>query len=325
MNNNRIKLNLLLTAGIAGMVFLAALFTGPEFISPFSLSETERQILFSIRLPRVVISMLMGMALGASGAVLQGILRNPLADPYILGISSGAALTAVAGIISGLTFMGIFTIPVLAFIGALVTGTFVGAMGWKRGGFWPERLLLAGVGLGFLFSAVLMLLMSVSSDEGLRRATLWIFGDLSIADWSIIPYGLIFIAAGLVVAMARSRALNALILGDDLAHSLGFSPRKERFILFISVGLMTAASVSLGGMIGFIGLLIPHIGRFIVGSDNRWLIPVSAFGGGILLCIADLIGKSIVSPMELPAGIITAIIGAPYFLFLLRRKDVLSI
>lgn len=325
MNNNRIKLKLLLSAGIAGMVFVAALFTGPEFISPFSLNETERQILFSIRLPRVVISMLMGMALGASGAVLQGILRNPLADPYILGISSGAALTAVAGIISGLTFMGIFTIPVLAFIGALVTGIFVGAMGWKRGGFWPERLLLAGVGLGFLFSAILMLLMSVSSDEGLRRATLWIFGDLSIADWSIIPYGFVLIAAGLAVAMARSRALNALILGDELAHSLGFSPRKERFILFISVGLMTAASVSLGGMIGFIGLLIPHIGRFIVGSDNRGLIPVSAIGGGILLCIADLIGKSIVSPMELPAGIITAIIGAPYFLFLLRRKDVLSI
>ncbi len=267
----------------------------------------------------------MGMALGASGAVLQGILRNPLADPYILGISSGAALAAAFGIITGLSLFGIVTIPLLAFIGALITGVFVGAMGWKRGGFWPDRLLLAGVGLGFLFSAMLMLLMSLSSDEGLRRATLWILGDLSITDWSIIPYGFIFITAGLAVAMFRARALNALMLGDELAHSLGFSPRKERFILFISVGLMTAASVSLGGMIGFIGLLIPHIGRFIVGSDSRGLIPVSALGGGVLLCIADLIGKSIVSPMELPAGIITAILGAPYFLYLLRRKDVLSI
>jgi iron complex transport system permease protein len=183
---------------------------------------------------------------------------------------------------------------------------------------------LAGVGLGFLFSALLMLIMSLSSNEGLKRATLWIFGDLSIADWSLIPYGAVFVALGLGVSLLRAKALNSLILGDDLSYSLGFSPRKERFILFVSVGLMTAASVSLGGMIGFIGLLVPHIGRFMVGSDSRILIPVSALGGGVLLCIADLIGKSVLSPMELPAGIITAILGAPYFLYILRRKDVLS-
>ncbi|MEE8328582.1 MAG: iron ABC transporter permease [Thermodesulfovibrionia bacterium] len=319
------KLKLLIMVLIAFAIFTVALFIGPRVINPFSINEIEKEILISIRLPRIIVSVLMGMALGASGAVLQGILRNPLADPYILGISSGAALTAVVGIISGLAFWGTFTIPVLAFIGALITGVFVGAMGWKRGGFWPERLLLAGVGLGFLFSAVLMLIMSISSDQGLRRAILWIFGDLSLADWSVIPYGFVFITAGFVISLSRANALNALILGDELTHSLGFSPRKERFILFVSVGLMTAASVSLGGMIGFIGLLIPHIGRFIIGPDSKILIPVSALGGGILLCIADLIGKSLLSPMELPAGIITAIIGAPYFLYLLRRKDVLRI
>lgn len=318
------KMRLMLITSAAALIFTLALFIGPKFISPFRISDIDGQILLSIRLPRVVISVLMGMALGASGAVLQGILRNPLADPYILGISSGAALTAAAGIITGVTFFGIFTIPVLAFAGAMVTGIFVGAMGWKRGGFWPDRLLLAGVGLGFLFSSLLMLIMSLSSNEGLKRATLWIFGDLSLADWTIIPYGFLFIALGLLIALVRAKALNSLMLGDELAHSLGFSPKKERFILFIAVGLMTAASVSLGGMIGFIGLLIPHIGRFVVGSDSRILIPVSALGGGALLCIADLIGKSIVSPMELPAGIITAILGAPYFLYLLRRKDVLS-
>jgi iron complex transport system permease protein len=318
------KLKLICIAIVAVMIFVVTLFVGPRLISPFGMTVIEKQILFSIRLPRVIISVLMGMALGASGAVLQGILRNPLADPYILGISSGAALVAAAGIITGVSFLGIFTIPVLAFTGALITGVFVGAMGWKRGGFWPDRLLLAGVGLGFLFSALLMLIMSLSSNEGLKRATLWIFGDLSIADWSLIPYGFIFIVVGLGISMFRSKALNSLILGDDLSHSLGFSPKKERFILFISVGLMTAASVSLGGMIGFIGLLVPHIGRFMVGSDSRILIPVSALGGGVLLCIADLIGKSVLSPMELPAGIITAILGAPYFLYILRRKDVLS-
>jgi len=318
------KLKLICIAVVAVMIFIVTLFIGPRLISPFGMTGIEKQILFSIRLPRVIISVLMGMALGASGAVLQGILRNPLADPYILGISSGAALVAAAGIITGVSFFGVFTIPVLAFTGALITGIFVGAMGWKRGGFWPDRLLLAGVGLGFLFSALLMLIMSLSSNEGLKRATLWIFGDLSIADWSLIPYGFIFIVVGLGISMFRSKALNSLILGDDLSHSLGFSPKKERFILFISVGLMTAASVSLGGMIGFIGLLVPHIGRFMIGSDSRILIPVSALGGGVLLCIADLIGKSVLSPMELPAGIITAILGAPYFLYILRRKDVLS-
>jgi len=309
---------------ITGLMFCCSLFLGPKIIDPLHLNQVDREILFHIRLPRVLVAFLMGMAPGASGAILQGVLRNPLADPYILGISSGASLTAALGIIGGLTFFGAFTVPVLAFAGALATGSIVGVMGWKRGGLWPERLLLAGVGLSFLFSALLMLMMSISTDEGLRRAMLWIFGDLSLSDWQRVPYGLVFVIAGIALSLSRAKALNALILGDEFAHSLGFAPQKERFILFVSVGFMTAASVSLGGMIGFIGLLLPHIMRFFIGSDSRILIPVSAVGGGALLCIADLISRSLLPPMELPAGVITAIIGAPYFLYLLRRKDVLS-
>jgi iron complex transport system permease protein len=220
---------------------------------------------------------------------------------------------------------GTFTVPILAFIGAFITGGIVGMMGWRRGGLWPERLLLAGVGLSFLFSALLMLIMSLSSDEGLRRAMLWIFGDLSMSEWSRLPYGFIFVAAGIALAATRAKALNALILGDEFAHSLGFAPQRERVVLFISVGLMTAASVSLGGMIGFIGLLMPHIMRFFMGSDNRLLVPASAVGGGLLLCVADLVSRSILPPMELPAGVVTAIIGAPYFLYLLRKKNVLAV
>jgi iron complex transport system permease protein len=307
------------------VVFICSLFLGQHIISPFGMSSTEKEIIFSIRLPRVLVALLMGTALGASGALLQGILRNPLADPYILGISSGASLAAALGIVGGMTFLGSFTVPVLAFIGAIGTGSVVGMMGWKRGGLWPERLLLAGVGLSFLFSALLMLLMSISTDEGLRRAMLWIFGDLSLSDWPRIPYGLALVAAGLILAMARAKALNALILGDEFAHSLGFSPQRERAVLFVAVGLMTAASVSLGGMIGFIGLLMPHIMRFFMGSDSRALVPASALGGGALLCLADLISRSALPPMELPAGVVTAIIGAPYFLFLLRRKNVLAV
>lgn len=320
---SQIKIMVLIV--IALLIFSCALFLGPRIIMPGALSDVEREILVSIRLPRVIVAFLMGMALGASGAVLQGILRNPLADPYILGISSGASLSAVLGIIGGMTFLGSFTIPVLAFLGAIVTGGIVGVMGFKRGGLWPERLLLAGVGMSFLFSALLMLVMSLSTDEGLRRATHWIFGDLSMSDWQRVPYGFAFVLIGTALSMGRAKALNALILGDELAHSLGFAPQRERFILFISVGLLTAASVSLGGMIGFIGLLMPHVMRFFMGADSRMLIPASAIGGGALLCIADLVSRSVLSPMELPAGVITAIIGAPYFLYLLRRKDVLSI
>lgn len=318
------KIKLVIISLIFFAVLAISLFLGPTPINPLSMDDTAREILIDIRAPRIVVAMLMGMALGTSGAVLQGMLRNPLADPYILGISSGASLTAAIGIIGGLTLFGTFTIPVLAFAGAIITGGIVGMMGWKRGGLWPERLLLAGVGLSFLFSALLMLLMSVSRDEGLRRATLWIFGDLSMSDWERVPYALFFVVGGGIISVSRARALNALILGDDFAYSLGFAPRKERVLLFVSVGLMTAASVSLGGMIGFIGLLVPHIIRFFIGSDNRVLIPASALGGGVLLCVADLIGRSLIPPMELPSGIITAIIGSPYFLYLLRRKNVLD-
>ncbi|NJD56682.1 MAG: iron ABC transporter permease, partial [Nitrospirae bacterium] len=296
MKNMRLKIMVIVCIPV--LVFGLSLVAGPKMINPFSADAISREILFSIRAPRSLVALLMGMALGASGAVLQGILKNPLADPYILGISSGASLAAALGIMAGAVFLGTFTIPLLAFIGALITGSIVGIMGWKRGGLWPERLLLAGVGLSFLFSALLMLFMSISNDEGLRRAMLWIFGDLSMSEWTKIPYGVIFVGIGILMSLSRAKALNALILGDEFAHSLGFSPHKERFILFVSVGLLTAASVSLGGMIGFIGLLVPHIIRFFVGSDSRLLIPCSALIGGALLCAADIISKSILPPME---------------------------
>jgi iron complex transport system permease protein len=309
---------------VPALIIFMCLFLGPKAINPFHMDGVEKEILFSIRLPRVIIACLMGMALGASGALLQGMLRNPLADPYILGISSGAALAATFGLLSGTYLFGQFSIPFAAFIGASSASIIVGAFGWKHGRLLPERLLLAGVGLSFLFYALLMLLISISSSEGIRRAVLWIFGDLSIADWSVIPYGFLFIVAGLSLSIYRAKALNALMLGDDFAHSLGFSVHKERLLLFVSVALMTAASVSLGGTIGFIGLLVPHLVRFFVGADNRILIPVSAICGGAFLCVSDLVGRSVMPPMEVPSGIITALIGSPYFLYLLRKKDVLG-
>ena len=319
---SKIKLTSLFCAAL--FVILLSLLLGSHLINPFQASDVEREILILIRLPRVIVAVLMGMALGASGAVLQGILKNPLADPYILGISSGAALSATLGLLSGVYIFGKFSIPFTAFIGASFISLIVGVFGWKEGKLLPERLLLAGVGLSFLLSAMLMFLISISSHEGIRRAVLWIFGDLSIADWSMIPYGIVFIIAGLYISVSRAKALNALMLGDEIAHSLGFAVHKERLLFFLSISLMTSASVSLGGTIGFIGLLIPHMVRFIMGADNRFVVPLSALYGGVFLCIADLIGRSLLPPMEIPSGIITALVGSPYFLYLLRKRDVLT-
>ncbi|MBE0425749.1 MAG: iron ABC transporter permease [Nitrospirae bacterium] len=318
------KIKFLFLISVLVITFSVSLFLGPRIINPFELNGTDKEILLMIRLPRVIVATLMGMALGASGAVLQGILRNPLADPYILGISSGSALAATLGLLSGMYMFSNFSIPLTAFIGASIVSILVGLFGWKKGGLWPGRLLLAGIGLSFLFYAILMLIISISANEVTRRALLWIFGDLSIAEWSLIPYGFLFILAGLYICISRAKALNALMLGDDFAHSLGFSVHRERLLLFASVAIMTSASVSLGGTIGFIGLIIPHIVRFLAGADNKKLIPLSALCGGAFLCIADMIGRTIMSPAEIPSGIITAIIGSPYFLYLLRKKDVLS-
>lgn len=319
------KSRIILIALGALLIVGISLFAAPTPIDPFSADEVSREILWSVRLPRIVVAALMGLALGASGAVLQGMLRNPLADPYILGLSSGATLMAAIGLVLGLGTFGAFTVPTMAFLGAMGTGAVVGMMGYQAGGIVPERLLLAGIGFGFICSAALTLLMTMSSNEGLRRAVLWMFGDLGMSDWALVPYGAVAIAIGLGLSIVRARALNALMLGEELCHSLGFSPRRETAVLFVAVALMTAASVSLGGMVGFIGLLVPHIMRFLVGPDNRVLVPASALGGGALLVASDLIARSVARPVDLPAGIITALLGAPYFLYLLRRRDVLSI
>lgn len=306
-------------------IILLCLLLGPYPINPLQCTDIERDILFSVRLPRILVAALMGMALGASGAVLQGILKNPLADPYILGISSGAALSATLGLVSGVYVLGKVSIPFTAFVGSSFTSAIVGVLGWKKGKLLPERLLLAGVGLGFLLYAMLMFLISISSHEGMRRAVLWIFGDLSLADWSVLPYGSFFVLAGFWISVARTKALNALMLGDDIAYSLGFAVHRERLLFFTAVSLMTSASVSLGGTIGFIGLLIPHMVRFLTGPDNKLVVPLSALYGGVFLCIADLIGRSLLPPMEIPSGIITALIGSPYFLYLLRKRDILTV
>ena len=307
-----------LCAASLGIVVLSVA-SGPRLLNPFSMDSATCRTLLSIRLPRTAVALLMGGALGASGAILQGIFRNPLADPYILGISSGASLAASFGIMFGISLFNL-SVPILAFVGAIATGAAVVVLGHGWKGLQPERLLLAGVGIGFFLSALLMLVMTVSVDDGLKRAVLWMSGDLSMVDWELFPIGLFFILSGLALALTRRKGLNALTLGDDIAHSLGFNPTRERFYLFVAASLMTAASVSLGGVVGFIGLVVPHVVRRHVGSDAAVVLPLSVVAGGTLLCFADAVGRTVAAPLELPAGVIAALIGSPYFIFLLGQK-----
>jgi len=301
-------------------IIIASIASGPRFLNPFSMDAETCRTLLSIRLPRTAVALLMGGALGASGAILQGIFRNPLADPYILGISSGASLAASFGLMFGISIFTL-SVPILAFCGALATGAAVVLLGRGWNGLQPERLLLAGVGIGFFLSALLLLVMTLSVDDGLKRALLWMSGDLSMVDWELLPVGLCFILTGLALAVSRSQGLNALTLGDDIAHSLGFNPTRERFFLFIAASLMTAAAVSMGGVVGFIGLVVPHVVRRHVGSDASVVLPLSVVAGGTLLCLADAVGRTVAAPLELPAGVIAALIGSPYFIFLLGQKN----
>ncbi|WP_305046853.1 FecCD family ABC transporter permease [Geoalkalibacter sp.] len=310
--------NLILLSVLVVTALVVAVLSGPRFINPFSMEADEQRILYLLRLPRATVAFLMGAALGASGAVLQGVFRNPLADPYVLGISSGASLAAALGLMAATTLP--LPVPLLAFLGALVTCIAVAALGSSPQGLRPDRLLLGGIGLGFFFSALLMLAMTISRDDGLKRAILWLSGDLSNAGWHLLPAGALLIAGGLALALWRGKGLNALTLGDEIAHGLGFTPSKERLLLFVAASLMTAAAISLGGIVGFIGMLVPHAVRRLLGADARIVLPGSALAGGALLCLADSVGRTLAAPLEIPAGIIAALIGAPLFLFLLRKK-----
>lgn len=301
------------------LVIIVSLSVGQYHVNLFTQDAVDTSIIMELRLPRVLIAVCMGACLGVSGAILQGVFKNPLADPYILGTSSGAALAATFSFLTG-SVLSVWSTPMLALLGALLTTAVVLSLGRDAYGLRTERLLLAGVGLGFFLSAFLLLVMSLAKSDGLKRALLWMSGDLGSADWTILPFALVLMTGGITIGLIRYRGLNALALGDEVAHGLGLHPAKERTWLVIAASLLTAASVALGGIVGFIGLMVPHVVRSMTGADARKVIPLSAIGGAILLCIADTLGRSILPPMEIPAGIVTALIGAPWFLIVLRRQ-----
>jgi iron complex transport system permease protein len=309
---------LFIMLGCLVLVLLLSLSLGQQTINPFRLDPLQLKIVLDLRLPRIVVALLMGGSLGVAGAILQGVFRNPLADPYVLGTSSGAALAAAFGLLAT-QGTGVWLVPLLALTGALVTSAVVVSLGRDAWGVRAERLLLAGVGIGFFLSAILMLVMSLAQADGVKRALLWMAGDLAGADWSVVPVASLLMLLGFVLALARRRGLNALALGDEVAFGLGLEPGRERTLLVLAASLLTAASVALGGIVGFVGLMVPHAVRALVGADARRVLPLSALGGGMLLCLADTVGRSVLPPVEIPAGVVTALIGAPWFLIMLRR------
>ncbi|AUX72603.1 FecCD family ABC transporter permease [Erwinia pyrifoliae] len=280
------------------------------------------QIWFSIRLPRVLLAMLVGGALALSGCVMQGLFRNPLADPGLLGISSGAALAVAISIVIPLSLPGalMLYLPLLAaFIGSL-TMTLIIFMLSRKGASALSRLLLVGIAINALCGAAVGVLSWLSNDQQLRQLSLWGMGSLSQAQWPTVLTCASVVLPCMFLVQRLAQRLNLLQLGDEDAHYLGVDvARTQRYLLVLSA-LLVASAVAVSGVIGFIGLVVPHLMRFCLGGDHRWLLPSSLLSGAILLLLADTLARTLVAPAEMPVGLLTSLIGGPCFLWLILRQ-----
>lgn len=288
---------------------------------PVTWDETISDILFKVRIPRVLLALLVGASLSVSGAVFQGLLKNPLADPYLLGVSSGAALGAAIIILSSLPFFffGVPVVPFAAFAGALLSMFLVYGLARNKGKISLHTLLLSGVIINFSFSALIMLIITVS-NKGLAEVVVWMMGTLNNTNYDLLPYITPVALLLMFVIYMFSNDLNIIAVGEETAVFLGVKTEKVKKMLFVLTSMLTALAVSVSGLIGFVGLIIPHIARMIVGPDHRILIPVSALLGGIFLILSDTLCRSVIAPSEIPTGVVTAILGGPLFLYLLKRK-----
>ncbi len=281
----------------------------------------DYEIFITVRLPRVLLAALVGAALACSGVVLQAILRNPLADPYILGISSGAGLGVITAIISGISwsFLGGSPIGIFAFAGAIITVWLVWYIGHFTGKSQVTSLLLAGVVVNAFFSAIIMFLTSIAKSEQVISTIFWLMGNIKEKDLSVLWASAGCILTGIFVLFTICHRLNVLALGQEEAKGLGVNVARTRIIAFACAAFITAIAVSLSGLIGFVGLIIPHGVRLTFGPDHRQLLPLSAIIGAAFLIIADTLARIIVAPAQLPVGVITAITGGPFFLILLAK------
>lgn len=277
------------------------------------------QVLWEIRFPRVALAGIVGAALGCGGAVMQGTFANPLAEPGVVGVSSGAVLGAVAQIVIGFTFLGTWSITGSAFIGGLLTLAVVYASSRANGRTEVVTLILTGIAVNALAGAVIGLFTYLSNDEELRSITFWTLGSVAQATWPKVAAVAPIAAVGLVVALTQSRRLDLLALGEQPARHLGVDVERLRLVMLIVVALLTAAAVSVSGIILFVGLVVPHLMRMAMGPGHRSLLPASALAGALVLVFADLVARTVAAPAELPLGVLTALVGSPFFLWQLRR------
>jgi iron complex transport system permease protein len=308
-------------AGLSRGGILASMFSWIPGVGDGALSEQGSTILWQLRAPRVALACIVGACLSISGAAYQGAFRNPLADPYLLGAAAGAGLGATLVIIYGsATFTeGTPLLPVASFVGAIAGVALAYVIGGSMGGRTTVALVLAGVAVASFLTAIQTFIQQRNVDS-LREIYTWILGRLTTAGWDdvvlIFPYAVISI----VLLVLHGRMLDVLGVGDDEASHLGIHPARVRLIIVAGASLATAAAVAVAGLIGFVGIIVPHAIRLSVGTSNRWVVPLSALGGAAFLVLADVIARTVVSPGELPIGVVTALIGAPAFALLLRRS-----
>ena len=282
--------------------------------------EAHEIIIVETRIPRVILAAVVGASLGVSGMVIQAIVRNPLAGPSILGVSSGAATGAVIVMRFGLVALGAFTLHIAAFLGGLAALSIVFWVARTGGQMTPTRLVLAGVAMSAVLSAVTSLLVLTSPDPQLAaRVLFWTLGGFGSAQWTLLPIPVGALVLGLAIMLVQARRLNLLMAGDESAVALGLDVERFRRAMFVLTAALTGISVAVSGVIGFVGLIMPHIVRLLVGSDHRRALPAVALLGASFTIVADLVARSIIAPLELPVGIVTALVGGPFFIWLLRR------
>lgn len=286
-----------------------------------SASDTERAIVGTIRLPRIVLAMTVGAALGVAGAVMQGLFRNPMADPGIIGVSTGGALGAVIAIATGAQAVIALALPAMSFAGATATLVLVYFVASIGGRFSMAALLLAGVAISAFIAAIISAIILFTSNlQAQREMLFWLAGGLDASTWTDVRIALPIVLFGVATTIVLARDLNLLMVSEEEARSLGVRVGLTRNTLLLATSLITGAAVAFSGTIAFVGLIVPHTLRLIIGADHRALVPLSAVGGGVFLLAADTLSRTVIDPAEIPVGVVTALVGAPFFVLLLARN-----
>ncbi len=286
-----------------------------------SCSAEQNAVIWYIRMPRMLVGILVGASLGISGAVMQGVFSNPLADPGLLGISSGAATGAVLSIALGFSVTGMFSMSAFAFAGSVLAVSLTVFLAMRNGKIPVMTLLLAGVAVSMLLGAITSGILTFMNEQKLQQYLFWMVGGLDYRRWEHVELAVGPIIVGIAALMLLARHLNILALGETEARAVGMPVTKYRMVLLFIAAVITATSVCVSGNIGFVGLVIPHMMRILLGPDHRVLLPASAMGGAVFLVFCDSLGRVIIPPAEIRVGVMTALLGTPYFLYLLRRMQ----